>query len=101
MYSFCPSELNVIFGINSCNLVSITLQLFPPVLQIRLLSDSSSIFNSIFGRSLSSDVSKKEYLLRGISHRTVAKSAFLIAKPLLYTQIYLDDDTLSIAIPIY
>ena len=88
MYSFCPSELNVNLGTNSWNLVNITLQALPPARQIRLLSDSSSIFSSIFvfGRSLSSNDSKKEYLLRGISQLTVAESPnsyFLTEKPLL------------------
>ena len=65
-----------------------TLQLFPPARQIRLESFSISRFSSIIvlGSSLSSNASKNEYLLRGISHGTVAESpniAFLKAKPLL------------------
>ena len=80
--------LNVILGTNSCNLDSTTLQAFPPVRQIRLLSDSSSKFISIFvfGRSLSSNFSNQEYLLRGISQLIFDEfpiSALLTAKPLL------------------
>ena len=73
MYNFCPSELNVSFGIKSCNLVIITLQ-SSAALKIKFASFSISIFNSIFvlGSSLSSNASKKEYLLRGISQFTVA-----------------------------
>ena len=73
MYNFCPSELKVSFGIKSCSLVIITLQL-SAALKIKFASFAISIFNSIFvsGSSLSSNALKKEYLLRGISQFTVA-----------------------------
>ena len=93
MYNFCPSELKVSLGTKSCSLVIITLQL-SAAWKIKLASFSISIFNSIFvlGSSLSSNASKKEYLLRRISQFTVAdtpNSAFLAAKPLLYSALLL------------
>ena len=59
MYNFCPSALKV------------KLQL-APAWNTRSASLSISKFSSIFvlGSSLSSNASKKEYLLRGISQLT-------------------------------
>ena len=60
----------------------------PPLRQIKLLSLSISISNSIFelGSNLFSNDSKKEYLLRGISQFAVDDgpiSSFLLKKPSL------------------
>ena len=70
------------------SLVIITLQAFPSLLQIKFGSFSISKFISVFvfGSKLSSNASKNEYLLSGISQFTVVhvpNSAFLEANPSL------------------
>ena len=86
MYSDCPSELKVIRGTISSILVIITRHAAPPVLQIRLSSDSIFKFNSnrVDGNNSSLNASKNAYRFNGISVLTttdVPKSAFLFFCP--------------------